>query len=625
MLICAFTGKAAANVNGLTLHSAFGLKFGHENQSLSDKSLAEFRQNFADLKLIIIDEMSLLNSDMLYRIHLRLMEIFQTKELFGGLSVILVGDLLQLPPVGTNEYIFEEPYNSHFKPYHKVMPLWESFEPFILRHNHRTGEGNTWTETLNRIRVGEVTEEDMEVLKSRQTGADFLYEDCLHLFYTNEEVDDHNEKMLNKLDGELYTISAIKLRPKGYVEKKTKKGKKPKKTVDGTQFFDKLEVKVGARCMLIFNVDIVDDLVNGGTGNIIGIETNSKGQVDCIVVQFDDEKCGSGHRQKYSRISEKYKENNGTPIFRHELEYQVMSKRGWGHALKAKVIQFPIRICYACTAHKMQGQTCKSGCKLIIHCPKRKMEKGMAYVMLGRNENLKDIYISGDLTKDAINVSQRALDESKKLLKIFQDNQAILESKADTYFQITFLNIRSLKAHLDDMLKDERLMSNQVIALGETWLHCEEEVTVDGFLAHHIKGGKGKGLSVFSKYDYLEEPKCLSLSTLSAMSIKTPRIDLIFLYLSKDFDFSSLKEHLYSWIDPRRPTAILGDMNWHYEARSQHTMYKYLEALGFQQVIQNVTHEKGNLIDHIYINDTLLNQQAFAESVPVYYSDHNKT
>ena len=83
-------------LGGITLHSAFDFKFGNEHVPLNDKKLAEFRNNLSDLKLIIIDEMSLLNADMLYRIHLRLCEIFQSKEMFANISIIAVGDLLQV-------------------------------------------------------------------------------------------------------------------------------------------------------------------------------------------------------------------------------------------------------------------------------------------------------------------------------------------------------------------------------------------------------------------------------------------------------------------------------------------------------------------------------------------------
>ena len=106
--------------------------------------------------------------------------------------------------------------------------------------------------------------------------------------------------------------------------------------------------------MLIHNVNVIDYLVNGSTGKIVGIESNSQGKVECIVVQFDNEIWGKEQRSIYPSLSEKYKDVNGTPIFKTEVEYQIMSKKGWIQPAAAKLHQFPIRLAWAQTAHKMQ-------------------------------------------------------------------------------------------------------------------------------------------------------------------------------------------------------------------------------------------------------------------------------
>ena len=83
----------------MTLHQAFDFNFnGRVHESLSDKKLAQFRNNLADLKLIIIDEMSMVDSDKLYKIHRRLCEVLQydISELFANVGIVLVGDLLQV-------------------------------------------------------------------------------------------------------------------------------------------------------------------------------------------------------------------------------------------------------------------------------------------------------------------------------------------------------------------------------------------------------------------------------------------------------------------------------------------------------------------------------------------------
>ena len=83
----------------MTLHSAFDFNFnGRIHEALSDKKLAKFREELADLKLIIVDEMSMVDSDKLYKIHRRLCEVlqFDLTELFANVGIVLVGDLLQV-------------------------------------------------------------------------------------------------------------------------------------------------------------------------------------------------------------------------------------------------------------------------------------------------------------------------------------------------------------------------------------------------------------------------------------------------------------------------------------------------------------------------------------------------
>ena len=81
----------------MTLHGAFDLNFTtNQHEGLSDKKLAEYRSTLQHLRLIIVDEMSMVDSDKLYKIHKRLCEIFQSDDLFANVGIILVGDLLQV-------------------------------------------------------------------------------------------------------------------------------------------------------------------------------------------------------------------------------------------------------------------------------------------------------------------------------------------------------------------------------------------------------------------------------------------------------------------------------------------------------------------------------------------------
>ena len=228
--------------------------------------------------------------------------------------------------------------------------LWGIFEPLVLKHNHRQGDGSEWTNILNRFREGLVTDEDFDILKERVTEDAFLDFDAMHLMYTNEEFQGHNNEMLNLLSIGLISAPAIKVYPKGRKPMIQKDGR-----IENRNILDVLKIKVGARCVLTVNLNTVDDLVNGATGSIVGVEYKEN-NLNCIIVKFDNPKWGQQHRTRYPALSAKYKANNGTPIFRYEMEIQLPSRRGkiLGAGSVAKVHQFPLMINYASTAHKIQ-------------------------------------------------------------------------------------------------------------------------------------------------------------------------------------------------------------------------------------------------------------------------------
>lgn len=296
----------------------------------------------------------MVGADMLYRIHLRLCTLFNTDEVlpFANVNIMLVGDLLQLPPV-LGVHVFREPMNWSLKAAYNGLkkPLWEEFQPMILKHNHRQGESKQWAETLNRIREGILNAKDEAILRERITKQRFLNEETKHTFYHNKNVSKHNTDMVKQLPTDLLAANAMHALQKG-----TKPFiNKSKGTIGNTDFLDIFEFKIGARCMMIYNVDLVDDLFNGTSGIIIGVEYDKKGQIKCIIVKFDNPSWGQNQRSRNPGYATKYASQNGTPIFRYEHEYQLSGgSRKYAHAGRGKLIQFPLRLNYAQTSHKMQ-------------------------------------------------------------------------------------------------------------------------------------------------------------------------------------------------------------------------------------------------------------------------------
>ena len=154
--------------------------------------------------------------------------------------------------------------------------------------------------------------------------------------------------MLSRLAGKLYEIDLIGNYPKNYKPTISKHG-----TIDDTNLSQNLKSKIGARVMIVINVNTADSLVNGALGTIIDIITKED-TVNCVVIRFDSEKVGMEQRRNHANIADKYKDSNGTPIFRQKLKYFLNSCTGQAHAVQATVFQFPIKVAFAITGHKMQ-------------------------------------------------------------------------------------------------------------------------------------------------------------------------------------------------------------------------------------------------------------------------------
>ena len=170
------TGLAADNIKGQTLHSIFNIPVEHGSHpryhTLSKVILDQMRCVMKNLKCVIIDEVSMVSNIMLLLIHLRMGEIFNPNGLFGDKSVILFGDLLQLPPVHSDPPFIEIGANLMYKVTggSKIaLNLWRKFDFDELTINQRqVGDKNAaWKDMLYRIRIGTYTANDVAVLNGR--------------------------------------------------------------------------------------------------------------------------------------------------------------------------------------------------------------------------------------------------------------------------------------------------------------------------------------------------------------------------------------------------------------------------------------------------------------------------
>lgn len=161
------SGKAAFNIRGLTLHTTFRLPLnGSELKKLDADSLNAFVCKYYYLKLVIIDEISMVECRMLSHIESRLREFKKCESPFGGIDVIVFGDLNQLRPI-FDGWIFE-PVNDTGLSIIAGTTLWRQFRFHELTEIMRQKEDAAFANALNRLATGQSTENDDTMFRSRE-------------------------------------------------------------------------------------------------------------------------------------------------------------------------------------------------------------------------------------------------------------------------------------------------------------------------------------------------------------------------------------------------------------------------------------------------------------------------
>jgi ATP-dependent exoDNAse (exonuclease V) alpha subunit len=359
VVVLAPTGVAALNVQGQTIHSFF--KFKHSVTLNSIRRLKEKKGKksiYKELDAIIIDEISMVRADLLDCVDRFLRLNGENPSLpFGGIQMIFIGDLCQLPPVVTSQErdIFFSQYKS---PYFFSSKFFEGYDmTFIELETIFRQKDNKFIHLLNAIRNETVTEEDVGTLNQRVRPG-FHSEEYVCLTPTNREADEINTTQLNSLKGRMMTAEA-------HIEGQFGKEYFPTRQA--------LVLKIGARIMMMNN-DSEGRWVNGSMGKVIGAET--EGPEKAIIVQLDD-------KTKVHVSPHKWEIN------RFYLEAE---------AIKTEVIgsftQFPITLAWALTIHKSQGKTFQ---KVILDIGRGAFMPGQVYVALSRCTSLEGLILKKPL------------------------------------------------------------------------------------------------------------------------------------------------------------------------------------------------------------------------------------
>ena len=206
IILLAPTGVAAVHTNGTTIRAGLQIDVGGKMFPLIDQQRAVLRNKLSEVKIIIIDEISMVSSMLLYQVNQRLNGIFGYSDQlpFAGMSVIVCGDFYHLPPVrGLPVYSSTTSIKGLL-----TLDLWHKLKMAELTEVMRQREDYQFINIFNKIREGQIDENVELILKSRFFNKSYP-ENADHIFAEDKPVQQHNEIQLDKIASELVKIQVI--------------------------------------------------------------------------------------------------------------------------------------------------------------------------------------------------------------------------------------------------------------------------------------------------------------------------------------------------------------------------------------------------------------------------------
>jgi len=366
-VILAPTGVAAVNVGGQTIHSFFGFKPDVTPSSIRRKLKDEKKNLYRKLTTIVIDEISMVRADLLDCVDRFLRLNGPDASLpFGGVQMIFIGDLYQLPPVvsGHEREIFRTHYMT---PYFFGARVFDelNMEFIELEKVYRQTDGE-FIRLLNAIRNRTVTEDDLELINQRYdpTFVPPPRNYYIQLTSTNELADRINQEQLVRLRGKVWSS-------RGLIEGNF-----------GNEYLPtavELKLKKGAQIMLLNN-DAYGRWINGTVGRVTGFDRDEEGRGIVLARLETGEKV---EIEPYTWEIYRFFLKNG------ELASEVVGS----------FTQYPVRLAFAVTIHKSQGKTFE---KVVIDVGKGTFAHGQIYVALSRCTSLKGIVLKQPVRKSHI-------------------------------------------------------------------------------------------------------------------------------------------------------------------------------------------------------------------------------
>lgn len=385
--------------NARTLHSFFYAGFdnldeGYQNpENLTQATASSFAVKLFGVKLLIIDEISMVRADTFEMIN-RICQLSKRNDLpFGGIPTVVVGDLFQLPPIVSDDAVqayLEKEYNGiYFFNSHVIQKAINDIHFFELSKSFRQQNDAKYLKVLDAFRKPLSPQSKIEILQVLNTRVqpECLPKDAVYVASSNEEVKNVNTKKLEELPGSVTTIDAVYS-----IQTKDKTGHITLKHSDlptdkdilpiivPSAYDSQLSFKIGAR-IVFCKSSKYHGYINGDFGTI----TEFNG--DYFTIQNERTRmtvmCPNPmDRYKVSQMSE----------YRYKMRYDdVKHKLVRVIPYVQKTTQFPIKLAYAFTIHKSQGQTYD---KVILDLNSHIFAPGQLYVALSRVKSMDGLFLT---------------------------------------------------------------------------------------------------------------------------------------------------------------------------------------------------------------------------------------
>ncbi|MDC9724283.1 MAG: helix-turn-helix domain-containing protein [Urechidicola sp.] len=400
LVVVAPTGVAAINAKGVTIHSFFQMPFGPIVPNAPQNNSNQFQRKFSKAKidiiksldLLIIDEISMVRADLLDGIDQVLRKYKNRQKVFGGVQVLMIGDLKQLAPV-------IKPNEWELLKYHYDTSFFFSSKSFQnsnvvsieLKHIYRQ-ENEDFITILNEIRNIKLSKKAAEVLNKR-CNPDFVpqkKEGYITLTTHNNRANKINEAALNKLRIESHFFDAK-------IEGKFSEHSYPT--------YEKLELKEGAQVMFIKNDSSTEKrYYNGKIGTITFIDNEN-----ITVICNDDGEEVEVNYEIWKNISYKIDEQT------KKIDEKTIGS----------FTQIPLRLAWAITIHKSQGLTFE---KAIIDA-EASFAHGQTYVALSRCKSLEGVVLKTKIKESSIISDVRVETFTKDVEDKMPDEKTLSVSK----------------------------------------------------------------------------------------------------------------------------------------------------------------------------------------------------